>query len=498
MSFSKQLTQLGLLGTFSLVGLSACTIWPGYRSPQGMPPTVVTASPPIAESAPSTPPAAPLPPAETSPASTLSAPVPMGQAPASTANSSAGTPTDVGPPPPAPPAVPPAPEPPSRGTTSAGPAAPSADSNHDQLQTQKPLEASASAIDPANGAAVPGQPVAASAPPSTGANVLVTIPQAAPNSPAAHPPGALAKLRARFHNLIQPSPKPPAKVANAGKATGPAAAPQGPPQVVTTVRIPLPMSDPNKVVMEDSRASHTISPESDAPTPLAPAAARNIQTVQAPADASGLPVDNAAPRTGENTTGSRGVEQWPFGPQAAAKSTQAPAATPSDDFDPIPVDEYKAAIVRANEATSLPAFNRTSPSASQQAANSPPNGSVPQPMAETQNSFELQIVPRAAATSPERPALPPQGNPAAQLDSQNGPQQAVSPTGPVQQTVPTAAAGGAGSVSPAIEITPASTTEPVGQTVSRPMRPAQWVGGRYGQPAWMVPYLAAPPGSSGQ
>lgn len=471
MSFSRQLARLGLLGTFSLVGLSACALCPAYRAPQGIsgssPQTVVTSSPPVTDAAPTTPAAAPSPPEESSAASTLSVPGPVGPAPAPGSDAGSSKPSDVIPPPPAPPAVP---------TSSNG--ANSAASNHDQLQTQKPLEVTPSASGQADGVSAAGQP---GAPSPLAANVMVTIPQTASKPPAEHPVGPLTKLRARFHNLIQPPPKSTAKSSKATKSTNPAGAPQQPPQVVAGVRIPLPMSDPNRVVLEDSRAAHTIVPASENQVPVAPVGVREAQTSPPPAN---LATGSAA--------STQGVEPWPFSPQAAVKTAQVTNAAPADDFDPIPVDEYKAAVARASDATSLPTFNQASASESRQAANGASNGPLPQP-APAQASSEMQVVPTA----------PSQANPAAQVDAQNSsvPQRPVSSTNPLPQAVPTVASGPAGSAAPAIQIPSVPTTEQTVPTPAPAMRPAQWIGGRYGQPAWMVPYLAgpeAPVQSSGQ
>ncbi len=284
MSFSKQLTQLGLLGTFTLVGLSACTTWHGYQTVQNpcgpSPQTVVTAtppvtaappvtaSPPITEAAPSTPPITPAvtppPPEETSSATTPSVPGSQGKAPASGLPSGTDKPAGVVPPPPAPPAAA------SAGPgTSATTSAQAAESNRDQLQTQKPLDTTTSAPE------VAGQPVAANAASPPGANVMVTIPAASKAPPANQPPGPLAKLRARFHNWIQPAPKSTAKALKVAKPSGPATAPKGTPQVVASVHIPLPLSDPNRVVQEDSRAAHTIAPAEE-PSPVSTAARETL------------------------------------------------------------------------------------------------------------------------------------------------------------------------------------------------------------------------------
>jgi len=480
MSFSKQLTQLGLLGTFTLVGLSACTTWHGYQTVQNpcgpSPQTVVTAtppvtaappvtaSPPITEAAPSTPPITPAvtppPPEETSSATTPSVPGSQGEAPASGLPSGTDKPAGVVPPPPAPPAAA------SAGPgTSATTSAQAAESNRDQLQTQKPLDTTTSAPE------VAGQPVAVNAAPPPGANVMVTIPAASKAPPANQPAGPLAKLRARFHNWIQPAPKSTAKALKVAKPSGPATAPKGTPQVVASVHIPLPLSDPNRVVQEDSRAAHTIAPAEE-PSPVSTAGARDAQPGSASAAAVGFQVGQAAvQRAGTKPSAAHEIEAWPFGSQAAASANKVPNTRATEDFDPIPVEEYKAATIGANEANSLPAFNRT-PS-SQQSADTSSNTPAAQPMTAAPPASELQVVPPAIPPSQERPML-----------AQQQP-----------QTVPTAAAGTVGPVAPAIQILPATPAE---QAVPTAPRPAQWIGGRYGQPAWMVPYLAAPEGSARQ
>jgi hypothetical protein len=307
---------------------------------------------------------------------------------------------------------------------------------------------------------------------------MVTIPKA---PPANQPTGPLAKLRARFHNLIQPGSKSTAKASKVAKPSGPAATPQGTPQVVASVHIPLPLSDPNRIVQEDSRAAHTIAP-AEGQSPVSTATARDAQPRSASADAVGFQVDQTAGQRGGTKPPTRQeIEPWPFGPQAAASANKVPNTTATEDFDPIPVEEYKATIAGANEANSLPAFNRTSPSSCQQAANTSSNTAAPQPMTATPPAAELQVVPPAIPPSQERPMLPQQQ----------------------PQTVPTAAAGTVGPVAPAIQISPATSAESAMPTSPQPVRPSpmqpsQWIGGRYGQPAWMVPYLAVPEGSAGQ
>jgi hypothetical protein len=289
----------------------------------------------------------------------------------------------------------------------------------------------------------------------------------------------LAKLRARFHNLIQPGTKSTAKASKVAKPSGPAVAPQGTPQVVAGVQIPLPLSDPNRVVQEDSRAAHTIAP-GEGQSPVSTAGSRDAHPGPASADAVGFQVDQAAVQRGEAKPPSgQQIEPWPFGPQAAASANKAPHTTATEDFDPIPVEDYKAAIIGANQAKSLPAFNQTSPAPSQAAntaSNTGSNNAVPQPMTAAPSAAELQVIPPAIPPSQEQPMLPQQQ----------------------PQTVPTAAAGTAGTVSPAIQVSPATSAEQPMPTAPRPVRPSQWIGGRYGQPAWMVPYMAVPEGSAGQ
>ncbi len=482
MPVSKQLARLGPLGLFAMFGLSACCTWSGYRIPYGpygaSTETVVTSSPTVNDAAANPPAAAPAPPAETSAASTLSVPGPVGGAPPAQSG------TDSGVSGPADNAVPPAaPDTPPRSAESA----PAAGSNQDELRTQKPIDASASAAD----APVSGQQaVTGNAPlpaPVGSAGIQVTA-----GPPATHPPaGPLAKLRARFHNLIQPSSKSTTTASKNAKTPGPVAASHNPPpQAVASVQIPLPMSDQNRVAQEDSQAAHGLSPVAEGQTPVAPASARDSQAGPQSANAAAdFQTKRMAPdETREKPAPKDQIEQWPFGPQAAAAVTNASSSPPAtNEFDPIPVDEYKAAVAKANgDGTSLPVFQQASPT---QTDGVP--ASSPQPVAGMPAVDELRVVPTTEAPAvANRPALMP-------LDSDDRSEPTQTTLTP-PQTNPASAPGSTGSVAPAGQISPAGGTQSATTpTPTHVVRSPQWIGGRYGQPAWMVPYVA-PATSAGQ
>ena len=499
MPVSKQLARLGPLGLFALFGLSACATWSGYRTPQGTcgasTEAVVTSSPPVSNIAANPPAAAPAPPAETSAGSTLSVPGPVGGVPPAQSGTDSGVTGPAegsaasGAPPAVPPAPPAAPEAPPRSAESmpAGPATPAAGSNQDELHPQKPLDATASAA----GAPVSGQQAATdSAPLQTIPSVASATVQVNAAPPANHPAGALAKLRARFHSLIQPSSKPAPTASKNAKSPGPVVTSHNPPpQVVASVQIPLPMSDQNRVAQEDSRAAQGPSPIAEGRSPVATAGARDSQAGPQSANAADfqtrrIPLDE----THEKSASTEQIEQWPFGRQAATGAANVSSSPlTANEFDPIPVDEYKAAVAKANgDGSSLPAFQQPSPTQTDGI-----HATAPQTVATVPADDELRVVPTADVPVAGNRQVP------MTLDAQDR----TEPT----QTMPTPAQSDSataprltGLVTPAGQVSAAGGTQPATASApARVVRPPQWIGGRYGQPAWMVPYVA-PTGSVSQ
>lgn len=547
MLVSKPSTRLGLLAVFALAGVSACATWPAYRVPQGPLGTsadvVVPSSPPVSEVVANPAAAAPLSPSnattdapgEAPVAPTISVPGPLVAIPATQPrgdSETSGPAASTSPPaaspvapslaPAAPPAAPELPR--SVDITPPEATAPSAESNRNELHPQKPLEVTSLNSDQSTsgqqsaGGVGPGLAIAVGKP---------APPQATAATPANRPPSALAKLRARFHNLIQPSSKPASKPSKNAKspATDPAATPHEPPPAVARVRIPLPTSDESRVVKEDVRSLHGLYPADEGQGPVATAGARNAQTGLSPVDPAVAQADNAFPHeTIEKPAATAQIEQWPYGPQVAAsvpKASNPPASL--NEFDPIPVEEYKAAVARVNgEAPSLPAFHQTPPTPNDglHAASASPIVAAPQPPAPAPPASDLQVVPTADA-SPT--ATPPaliridQAEPRPSIEEQSGSSEHVDvkerpeteQPAPVMQPTPPptdspSSAGSPAPVAPAVQMSaaPAQPAAAPAQPVAAPIQPAgaptqapavrspQWVGGRYGQPAWMVPYAA--------
>jgi hypothetical protein len=217
------------------------------------------------------------------------------------------------------------------------------------------------------------------------------------------------------------------------------------------------------------------------------------------------------------------IEQWPYSPQAVASAPKASSApAPANEFDPIPVDEYQATVARVNgHANSLPAFHASQPTANDALhASASPAAPVPPPAASTPPTTEQQVVPTVdAKPTVNEPALmridqaqPPgsaeeQGVSSARVDSQERPApeqppQLAQPSPP--QTDATPSAGSSTPIAPAVQTSAALPVQaapappvqtPVQTAVQTPVqtpvvRSPQWIGGRYGQPAWMAPYAS--------
>jgi hypothetical protein len=319
---------------------------------------------------------------------------------------------------------------------------------------------------------------------------------------------------------MQPSSKPASKPSKDGKspATGPAATPHEPPPAVARVRIPLPTSDESRLVKEDVRSLHGLYPADEGQGPVATAGARNAQTGLSPVDPALARADSDFPHeTNEKPAATAQIEQWPYGSQVVAsvpKASNPPASL--NEFDPIPVEEYKAAVSRVNgEAPALPAFHQTPPTANDMlhAPSASPIVAAPQPPPPAPPASELQVVPTVdaspTATPPAliridqaepRPGNEEQSGSSEHLDVTERPE----PEQPAPVTQPTppptdspSSAGSPAPVAPAVQMsaapaqTAAATAQPAAAPAQAPaVRSPQWVGGRYGQPAWMVPYAA--------
>jgi hypothetical protein len=208
---------------------------------------------------------------------------------------------------------------------------------------------------------------------------------------------------------------------------------------------------------------------------------------------------SAAPTNESPTSATPGqIEQWPYSPQATTSvATVSHAPATANDFDSMPVDEYRTAVAKATgDANALPSF--------EQAANDSKTAES-QSVTTTNPASDLHVVPKSQGPSAEsRPALIPidQAESHASVGSQAAPNtptdlqergqsQAMAPFVPPAPTATNSA-------------TPASSTEGLAPAVQMsgttpapavPVRSQPWIGGRYGQPAWMSAPAATPSGN---
>jgi hypothetical protein len=503
----KPSTRLGFLGAYALVGLAGCAIWPTSRVPAGLhgaaPEVVVTPAPASPAPNPQNPVIGPS--VDGPSAATNSANGPVIAPPAPPAAESTTGPATVPPSPAtaftAPPQAPPMAPEIVPGSISPVPpeTAPAAESNGNQNQPQRPLNAPSPSLIPGDvNQSASGQPSV-----SVSGQLQVTPPAAsapspgAQSAPANQPPSALAKLKARFHHLVQPTPKPPLKPLNSDKAAEPVVTPRDPSPPAVAIRIPLPRSDEGAVARDSSPTLHGLYPADESPVAVATPTVRAMQPSVMPA--APIQTASAAPTNESPTSATPGqIEQWPYSPQAATRvSTASHASAPANDFDSMPVEEYRTAVAKATgDANSLPSFDQAATD-----SKAPESQSVT-----TANpASELHVVPKAQGPSAEgRPALipidqaeshasvGPRATPNAPADLQERSQsQALAPD------VPPAPAA-------ANSATPASTTEGLAPAVQMsgtaptpavPGRSPLWIGGRYGQPAWMSAPAASPAGN---
>jgi hypothetical protein len=309
------------------------------------------------------------------------------------------------------------------------------------------------------------------------------------------------------HSSAKPASKP-SKAAKSHDSTKPA---PDQPQPVAGVRISLPMSDPSHVAKDDPRTLHGLYPGEEGPGPVSTADVRGPQAV-APTAASTTSQENGflPNEMIEKSAATEQIEQWPYGPQSAANVPKASnGAPPASDFDPIPVEEYQAAVARTKDnVTSVPAFHQgpQAPNDGLHAANAlPPTEVVP-------STAPLAAQPIPAPS--ESPAIEPRGEPTVdappsqnapplmQIEQAESPKSVQEPSGSSQrvglqepaepQPSPQAALRAPQMPStPQPQLSAAPTWLPAEQRPPRmpAVRSPQWVGGRYGQPVWMaVPY----------
>ena len=247
------------------------------------------------------------------------------------------------------------------------------ESNRDQLQPQKPLEVTA-----------PNSVQTGSEPRRSPARQAARGPSSGPGSPRCQrsrrpgrhdatstrqptDPAACAEVEGRFHKLSQPSAKPAAKPSRKTprRPAGPDPAAQS--RLAATSDCPHStpdVTDETRVAKQDAGSIRTVSIGVENPPVPVRQPAPGCPTDRGVRGSShehkwSVAAAHETARRSRRATGQ--IEQWPFSPQMAAKSPKAsssPAA--ASDFDPIPVDEYRATVAKVNDnSRALPAFHQT-------------------------------------------------------------------------------------------------------------------------------------------
>jgi len=304
----------------------------------------------------------------------------------------------------------------------------------------------------------------------------------------------LARLKKRIYDLTHRPAKP---ATDSGKdSNAPPADPSRPPDAPPAVsrdRRALPSADPDVFVKADRRPTQSLFLPTEgqaAPSPVvvepgaAPILAGEVRAKFAPSNAV--------------------IEDWPYGPTATSKHASESAEVIAD-FNPIPVEEYQAAVSKlvdditkvedfvgsqnTNSESFTPTAASPAPSDATPSAISPiPAGSVPVESVKTQMATPMRTVAPASSEPSGSNAfdVPPQVEPQPSL-SESPPTATLAPNVPATATpqfvIPQVAAPPI--ATPQSIIAPAALP-PVSPTAVHTSAAAPSpVGGRYGQPAWL-------------
>jgi hypothetical protein len=386
MDRSKPFRRLLPVGVVSVAGLAGCCTAPAYRP-------VMTSQPPRAAVAAVPAPSTSQPPAEVVQEVVVPAPnVGPGTAPAASPPATAvtpptppqtiGTTTPAAPPPPSAISVPtsqlylnapmgtlqsplpPPPAPPAASQTETAQPAPAIPAPNLGIPVQAP-------------AAPNGDSGSGNAPGDADKKPLAKNKKSAkPNDP---PPSPLARLRKRFHDFAHPPMKPaPKKDGEQTASTEPTTVAKGVTQPVIGYRVPLPTAEPGVAVRVQSPPTHPMYAADDVE---AHPVAANGQTAAVAATAQlaaplitaqpAAPLvtaQPAAPATApmpDKSASAENLEQWPYrggavtAPDQPQKATQTAVQAADDDFTAIPVEEYRATVLKIAPQTKSPTHGET-------------------------------------------------------------------------------------------------------------------------------------------
>jgi hypothetical protein len=243
--------------------------------------------------------------------------------------------------------------------------------------------------------------------------------------PSDPPPSPLARLRKRFHDFAHPPTKPaPKKDGDPTSPAEPTTVAKGVAQPVIGYRVPLPTAEAGIAVRVQTPPTHPMYAADDVEArPVA--ADGQTAAVAATQPAAPLitaqpaaPIATAAPATAamtEKSASADNVEQWPYRggavsmPDPPQKAAQTSVQTTDDDFTAIPVEEYRATVVKIEPQTQLPAHSETAfepppaPPATSEQINGTDEQHVQSPETAAPVSHPVQATP--ASGSAERPQM---------------------------------------------------------------------------------------------
>jgi hypothetical protein len=224
---------------------------------------------------------------------------------------------------------------------------------------------------------------------------------------------------------MKPAPK---KDGDQTVSTEPTTVAKGTTQPVIGYRVPLPTAEPGMAVRVQTPPTHPMYAADDV-EPAHPAATNGQTAAVAATAESAAPLVTAQPATPLASAGSAttatpnqaanedGVEQWPYRggasttPDQPQKTTQTAVQATDDDFTAIPIEEYRATVLKIEPQTTSPAHAETAfqPPPAPPATSGPISGSdeqhVQSPETAVPVSHPVRATPASGSGSAARPEM---------------------------------------------------------------------------------------------
>ncbi len=333
-------------------------------------------------------------------------------------------------------------------------------------------------------------------------------------SPSVEPVGAVGETESTIPQAHSALIEAGAEALERRQIARPGRAPHDPPQAVVTVRIPLPTSDESRLVKDRSPCSARSLSRRGGCRSRFDGRCPRCTNRSAAGRRRRIPNGGSPSRDMRERSAATGqIEQWPYGPQAAASvAKRLERSVARQRIRPDSRRRIPSGRRQGERQTRLPFLRsakrrrlRTTGRTPQ--APPPIAAAAPQPAASTPPAMELHVVPAVEAPpTANRPALIPdrsgrirvasveeQSGSSERIDSQERPEPEqppqMAPQGPPRTDAPPSA-GSSTPVATAVQTSAALPTQPAAAPVAQTpaVRSPQWTGGRYGQPAWMAPY----------